>query len=103
MKKQNFSNLDPKLIIDNKSFWKSATPLFSDKITVQEIIKQSENEEILSSDTEIAETFNDYFSNVIQNLNIPSESALLKDGSLHKFSIGSSGEIQTLSKYHFYQ
>ena len=52
-KKQYFSNLEPKLITDNKKFWKSVKPLFSDKITVTEIINLTENGEILSSDTDI--------------------------------------------------
>ena len=76
-KKQYFSNLEPKLITDNKKFWKSVKPLFSDKITVKEIINLTENGEILSSDTDIADTFNDYFSNVVQNLNISRESSML--------------------------
>ena len=84
-KKQYFSNLEPKLITDNKKFWKSVKPLFSDKITVKEIINLTENGEILSSDTDIADTFNDYFSSVVQNLNIPRE-----HGSSYKSSIGSS-------------
>ena len=76
-KKQYFSNLEPKLITDNKKFWKSVKPLFSDKITVKEIINLTENGEILSSDTDIADTFNDYFSSVVQNLNIPRENSML--------------------------
>ena len=77
VKKHYFSNLDPELITDYKKFWKSVKPLFSDKITVKEIINLTENGEILSSDTDIADTFNDYFSNVVQNLNIPKENSML--------------------------
>ena len=76
-KKQYLSNLEPKLITDNKIFWKSVKPLFSDKITVKEIMNLTENGEILSSDTDIADTLNDYFSNVVQNLNIPRENSML--------------------------
>ena len=54
-------------------------PLFSDKITVKEIINLTENGEIISSDTDIADTFNDYFSSVVQNLNIPSENFINTD------------------------
>ena len=64
-KKQHFSNLEPKLTTDNKKFWKSVKPLFSDKITVKEIINLTENGKILISDTDIADTFNDYFSSVV--------------------------------------
>ena len=77
VKKQYFPNLEPKLITDNKKFWKSVKSLFSDKITVKKIINLTENGKILSSDTDIADTFNDYFSKVVQNLNIPRENAML--------------------------
>ena len=70
-KKRYFSNLESKLMTDSKNFWKSVKTLFYDKITVKEIINLTENSEILSSDTDIADTFNDYFSNVVQNLDIP--------------------------------
>ena len=62
-----------------QTFWKSVKPLFSDKITVKEIINLTENGEILSSDTDIADTFNDYFSSVVQNLNIPRENFINTD------------------------
>ena len=54
--------------------------MLSDEITVinkRSVINLTENREILSSDTNIAETFNDYFSNVSQNLKIPRENSLL--------------------------
>ena len=69
--------MEPKLITDNKNFWKSLKPLFSDKITVKEIINLTENGEILSSDTDIANTFNNCIINVVQNLNIPKENSIL--------------------------
>ena len=70
-KKQYFLNLAPKLITNNKPFWKSVKPLFSDKITIKKIVNLTEDGEILRSDTDMADTFNGYFSNVVQNLNIP--------------------------------
>ena len=57
-----------------KENWKS---LSSDKTTVKEIIHLTENGEILSTDTNIVKMFNDYLSNVVQNLNIPRENSLL--------------------------
>ena len=66
VKKQYFWNLEPKLITDNKKFWNSVKPLFSDKITVKEIINLTENGEILTSNTDKADTFNDYFSSVVK-------------------------------------
>ena len=78
-KKRYFSNLEPNLITDSKKTSKSVKPLFSDKITVKEIINLTENGEILSSDTDIADTFNDYFSSVVQDLNIPREKFINTD------------------------
>ena len=57
-----------------KENWKS---LSSDKTTVKEIIHLTENGEILRTDTNIIKMFNDYLSNVVQNLNIPRENSLL--------------------------
>ena len=50
-KKQHLSNLNSKFITGNKNFWKSIKSLFSDKITIKEIINLNENGEILSSGT----------------------------------------------------
>ena len=51
---------------------------------IKEIINLTENGEILSSHTNIADTFNDYFSNVVQNLNIPRDNSTLNtDLSIH--------------------
>ena len=41
------------------------------------IYHHHQNGEILSSNANIADTFNDYFSNVVQNLNIPRENSML--------------------------
>ena len=74
-----FLEFRPKLITDNKKFGKSVKPLFSDKITVRDIINLTENGEILSSDTDITDTFNGYFSSVVQNRNIPRENSINTD------------------------
>ena len=44
---------------------------------MKEMINLTKNGEILSSGTDIADTFNDYFSCVVQNLNIPRENCML--------------------------
>ena len=62
---------------DHKKLWKSIKPLFSDKITVKDIINLTKHRITLSSDIDIADTFNDYFSNVVQNLNIPRKNSML--------------------------
>ena len=99
-KKHYFSNLVSKLLTNNKKFQKSAE-LFSDKITVNKIITLTENGQIFSSDTDIDDTFNDYFSNVVQS-QYPNGKLHVEHGSLHRSSIGSNREIQTSSKYNFH-
>ena len=98
-KSKNLSNLEPKLITDN---WKSVKPLFSDKITIKEIINLTENGEILSSDTDTADTFNDYFSNVVQNLNIPMENSQRKMLTKVK-SISINPALAVVEKYKHHQ
>ena len=76
-KNKYFSNWDPKLISDNKKIWKSVKPLFHWWNNLQQIINLAESGEVLSSDTDIAQMVNDYFRNVVQNLNIRRENSLL--------------------------
>ena len=69
-KKDNFSNLDINKVTDNKRFWGSVKPLFSDKQKVRQKINLIEDENIISSDKEIAEKLNNFFVNAVSNLNI---------------------------------
>ena len=75
-KQQYFSSLDLSLIADNKKFWKTVKPLFSDKISHKDIISLREDGKTITEDLSIAEIFNNYFSNVIRSLcdrNVPTE------------------------------
>ena len=77
-KQQYFSSLDINLIADNKNFWKTVKPLFSDNISHKDIISLTEDGKIITEDLPIAEIFNNYFSNVSRGLcdrNLPTESA----------------------------
>ena len=65
-----YSNLDTRLITDNKKFWKTVKTLFSDKHFSKNKITLVEGDEIISTDTEVAETFKSFFSNVVKNLDI---------------------------------
>ena len=90
-KKSFFSNLNTKVINDNKTFWKTVKPLFTEKVKINSkitlieekvISKQGEEniieEEIISDNQKIVEVFNDFFINIVPNLKIPME---------HKISI----------------
>ena len=69
-KRSYFENLTVKLVRDNKKFCKNVAPLFSNKIKSKERITLIENENINSNDKKVAETFHEFFSNVVKTLNI---------------------------------
>ena len=74
-KKSFYENLDPKLITDNKKFWKQVKPFFSDKTPHCNNITLLEQDEIVNDNTACAEILNNFFSEVVYDLNI--------DRSLH--------------------
>ena len=69
-KKSYYNNLDLKRITDNRQFWKTVGPLFSDKHFSSQKITLVEGEEIISNDGDIAEVFNTYFANIVKTLDI---------------------------------
>ena len=79
-KKAYYSNLSIKDINDNKKFWKIVKPLFSEKVNTNENITLVENHNI-SSEIEIAEKLNAFFSNIVKDLNIKVKEDLLCDVS----------------------
>ena len=70
-KKKYYENLDERNLIDNKLFWKTTKPSFSDKIVTRDRIHLTENGEVVKTELETAETLNIFFGNVIKNLVIP--------------------------------
>ena len=71
-----YRNFNPSLITDNKKFWKTVKPFFSDKKTSNEGMGLFDNNDIISDDSKIAETFNIFFTNAVKNLNISIDPAL---------------------------
>ena len=63
--------MDEKNVIDNKKLWKTLKPLLSDKSVSREKINLTENEKMLTSESETGETLNNFFSNIVKKLNIP--------------------------------
>ena len=69
-KRKYYENIDTKQITDNKKFWKTVKPLFSEKITEKRSIILVDDNEIISEDKKVADTLNDFFSNSVKDLNI---------------------------------
>ena len=70
-KKKYYENLDERNLMDDKLFWKTIKPSFSDKIVTRDGIHLTENGEVVKTELETAETLNNVFGNVIKNLMIP--------------------------------
>ena len=82
MRTYYYANLNEKDLTDNKQFWRTVKPLFSDKIKSSEKITLVEkretldmdgniDNEIVNDDVKIAEIFNRFFSNAVIDLKIP--------------------------------
>ena len=71
-KRLYYNNIDLKKITDNRKFWKTVKPLFSEKHFSNNKIILIEGDEIISDNQKIADTFNIYFANVVKSLDINS-------------------------------
>ena len=69
-KKNFYNNLNAAMITDNKQFWKTIKPNFTDKVLKDERITLVDREKIISDDSEVAATFNNYFGSIVEGLNI---------------------------------
>ena len=69
-KKRFYENLNPKLIVDNKTFSKQAKPFFSDKPPITNNITPLEGNKIISTPSECADIMNNFFSDAVSELDI---------------------------------
>ena len=69
-KKVYYENLDEKKVSDNKLFWKTVKPPLSEKFNARERISLIENGEIVKTQKGTADAFNNFFGNIVKNLNI---------------------------------
>ena len=70
-KREYFNNLNEKNFCDNKKSLGVVKPLLSNKIISNEKITIVEGDKIIRSDKETAKVLNEFFANVVTNLNIP--------------------------------
>ena len=69
-RKKFYSQLDIKNITDNKLFWKTMKPFLSEKCTYASKISLVHNDNVISDDQELADTFNNFFEDAVENLGI---------------------------------
>ena len=68
--KEFYNNLNVKCITENKLFWKTVKPSFTDKTLKNERITLVENNKVVSGESKLEEIFSKYFGNIVQNLGI---------------------------------
>ena len=69
-KKNYFNNLNVRNITDNKQLWNTVKPFSSSKVGDNGRITLIERDKVVPEDREVAETFNSYFENIVENLGI---------------------------------
>ena len=72
-----YKNLDTHDLADNRTFWKTIKPVFTDKIQISQPISLLEKGEIINDDVKIAEVFNEYFANITNELGLNEKKANL--------------------------
>ena len=73
-----YSRLNLNNITDNKKFWGTVKPFFSNKGGSQDNIVLVNGDNIISDDTEVAQTFNNFFKNCDNSLDISENKLLLQ-------------------------
>ena len=73
-RKNFFNSLNTSFVNDNKLFWKTVKPFFSNKGSFGNKIKLVENDELLQDDKNIAEEMNNFFKNAVLTLDIKENS-----------------------------
>ena len=70
VKRDYYTNLDIKKVTDNRKFWSTLKPCFSDKSIFKKNITLIEKDIIISEDVEVAEIMNTFFSESVNNNNV---------------------------------
>ena len=65
-----YKHLDTHDLADNRTFWKTIKPVFTNKIQISQPISLLEKGEIINDDVKIAEVFNEYFANINDELGL---------------------------------
>ena len=76
-KRNYYENLDLNDINDNKRFWATVKPLFSNKIKSADSIFLAESGEIIRNEVKVANVFNKYFVNMVPSMGITNNNKFL--------------------------
>ena len=109
-KKNFFRNINTSDITDNKTFWETVKPFFTDKIKTKSkimpiqktIVSQNGQEEIVSGkiiteDQSVAEAFSKFFINIVPNLKISTDHGQDNDSIATDDQVRNAGIMQVSS------
>ena len=82
-RKKFFNNLNTSFVNDNKLFWKTVKPFFSNKGSFGNKIKLVENDEVWHDDSKTAEEMNNFFKNAVSTLDIKENSFIINHDNSH--------------------
>ena len=69
-KRGYYENLELGKVNDSKKFWNAVKPVLGNKVTTTTNITQIENKIMVTSEIELAKTFNKYFVDIVPKLGI---------------------------------
>ena len=69
-KKDFYNSLNVKKVADNKDFWKTIKPNFTNKILKDEKIILVEDDQVITAGTDLTKIFKDHFENIVESLHI---------------------------------
>ena len=78
-RKNYYSNLELNKITDNKAFWKTMKPLFSDKGCDRSKISLIDNDKVITDDQDISNLFSSYFKEVADSIVLETNQNLGED------------------------
>ena len=80
-KRSYFEKLDIKNLSDNRKFWGTVKPLFSNKVRSNDYITLNKNNLLIKNEYKIANNFNIFFVNIVPNLGIENDQQYLSNVS----------------------
>ena len=97
-RKAFYNNLNPSFVCDNKLFWKTVKPLFSNKVNSSTNIKLVEDEEIVQDNDKVADILNSFFKNAVASLGIEENSYIVSQDFINI----SDPIDRAITKYHIH-
>ena len=97
-RKNFFNKLNTSFVSDNKLFWKTVKPFFSNNGSHRGNIKLAEGDKLLQDDSEVAEELNNFFKEAVSTLDVNENSYIINPDSINISDLIE----KAISKYKFH-